>query len=169
MAMKHTAFLALSAGAALSLTAPASAQMPLSPEGEVEEATAQFFAAIRNPDKTALREMMVPEGVIFIHNQMDPANSAVVVLPVLNHLATWEGSNAATDERMAIASLNVEGDMAHVWGPYRFMTRGQTSHCGVNSLSFVKTDNDGWKVANTSFSMVAPSQCDAIGAPEAWS
>lgn len=138
----------------------------LEPQDSVMAALIAFFDAIRNPDKTALREMMVPEGMIFIHNRMDPQNTAVITIPVPDHLSVWENSSAAVDERMVIKSLIVEGDMAHVWGPYRFETEGQTSHCGINSLSLVKTDNDGWKVANTSFSMVPPSECDAIGAPE---
>ena len=58
----------------------------------------------------------------------------------------------------------VDGDMAQAWGPYTFFANGKISHCGINSLSMVRTD-DGWKVANTSFSMVPPEECESIGAP----
>jgi len=138
----------------------------LSPQDEVMTALVAFFNAIRNPDKTALSEVLMPEGVIFIHNRMDPENNAVVVRSVPDHLIAWERSTARVDERMIVKSLIVDNDMAHVWGPYRFETEGETSHCGVNSLSMVKTGKDGWKVANTSFSMVLPSKCAALGAPE---
>ncbi len=146
--------------------APSDPAMPLTERGEVLEAVDMFFAAIRNSDKTALSEMMVPEGMIFIHNRMNPQNTAIITIPVPDHLAVWQRSTAQVDEVMTISSVNIERDMAHVWGPYRFIPQGRTSHCGVNSLSLVKTDNDGWKVANTSFSMIPPSECAAIGAPE---
>ncbi|MCK0127414.1 hypothetical protein [Erythrobacter sp. F6033] len=172
-------FAAALAGLALSQAAPIhaspvqakgppiySTSRVLEPRDEVMVGLIAFFDAIRNPDKTALSEVMLPEGMIFIHNRMNPQNTAVTAVPVSDHLSRWGKSTATVDERMIVKSLIVDGDMAHVWGPYRFVTEGETSHCGVNSLSLVKTDNDGWKVANTSFSMVPPSQCSAIGAPE---
>jgi hypothetical protein len=66
---------------------------------------------------------------------------------------------------MVYTAVLVDGDMAQVWGPYRFMAGGKTTHCGIDSLSMVKRDG-AWKVANTSFTMVPPSQCDALGAPK---
>ncbi len=164
--MQRTLFSITAAAVAFAVTSGAAAQDDLSPEGEVIFAAEQFFAAIRNPDKTTLREMLLPEGMILIHNGMRPANPAIVAIPVADHLAAWESSTARYDERMTISSLNVDGNIAHVWGPYRFLTDGETTHCGFNSLSMVLTDNDGWKVANTSFSMIPPDECDAIGAPE---
>ena len=57
----------------------------------------------------------------------------------------------------------VDGDMAEVWGPYILTVAGKMSHCGINSLSMVKTES-GWKVANTSFTMEAPDNCIEIAA-----
>ena len=135
----------------------------------VKEAADRFFEALRSEDKTALAAVMVPEAVIFVHNRMDPANPRVDVVPVGEHLERWARGTRAVDEVMTYETVLVDGDMAHVWGPYRFAVEGQTTHCGINSISLIRTDRSvygEWKVANTSFTMVPPVQCAAIGAPE---
>lgn len=155
----------IATAAALLAAAPLAAGT--SPEqAEAIAAADAFFAALRSEDKTALARQMDPEGLIFVHNRMDPAAPKVQVLPVAKHLENWLKSPSDLDEVMRYDTVLVEGDMAQVWGPYRFMAHGRTSHCGINSMSLVKRA-DGWKVANTSFSMVPPDQCDSIGAPEA--
>lgn len=151
--------------AALLAAAPLSAETPLPPEAEVTAAVDAFFDALRSDDKTALARTMDPQGLITIHNRMDPAAPKVLFVPVAKHLENWLKSPPGLDERMVYQTVLIEGDMAQVWGPYRFIAGGKTSHCGVNSMSLVKRDG-AWKIANTSFSMVPPADCDALGAPE---
>ena len=151
---------------AVLLTAAPLAAEPTPEQAETIAAADAFFAALRSDDKTALAAQMLPEGVIFIHNRMTPDAPRVDVVPVARHLENWLKSPPGLDERMVYTTVLVDGDMAQVWGPYRFTAGGKTTHCGINSLSLVKRDGV-WKVANTSFSMVPPDQCAALGAPEA--
>lgn len=139
---------------------------PVPEQAEAIAAADAFFAALRSDDKTALAKQMLPEGVIFIHNRMKPDAPRVDVVPVAKHLENWTKSPPGLDEVMRYDTVLVDGDMAQVWGPYRFTVGRKTSHCGINSLSLVKRE-DGWKVANTSFTMEAPSECARLGAPEA--
>jgi hypothetical protein len=157
--------------AILAITLAALAATPLAAEPTPEQASAiaaadAFFAALRSDDKTALARQMDGAGMITIHDRMDPAAPEVVFVPVAKHLENWLKSPPGLDERMIYTAVLVDGDMAQVWGPYRFTAGGKTTHCGINSLSLVKRA-DRWKVANTSFSMVRPSECAALGAPEA--
>lgn len=124
-----------------------------------------FFAALRSDDKTALADHMIPEATIFVHNRMNPDNPRIDTVPVADHLARWATQTRKVDEAMHQETVLVDGDMAQVWGPYVFTVEGEVSHCGINSLSMVRTDN-GWKVANTSFTMERPDRCAALGAPE---
>lgn len=151
--------------AAALAAAPLTAGTPPAPQAEVTAAVDAFFDALRSDDKTALARQMDAGGLITIHNRMDPAAPKIVFVPVAKHLENWLKSPAGLDERMVYTAVLVDGDMAQVWGPYRFTAGGKTSHCGINSMSLVKRA-DGWKVANTSFSMVPPDQCDALGAPD---
>ncbi len=153
--------------AGLMLASPPLMGRQPTPEQEVMDAVDDFFAALRSDDKTALARMMTDEdgGVIYIHDRTDPANPRLVVVPVADHLARWESGTGQAEEYMYITNLTVDGTMAHVWGPYKFWAEGEISHCGTNSLSMVRTE-DGWRVGNTSFTMVPASECDEIGAPD---
>jgi hypothetical protein len=66
---------------------------------------------------------------------------------------------------MRYDTVLVDRDMAQVWGPYMVVINSVVSHCGINSLSMIKTADSGWKVANTSFTMEPPSECARLGAP----
>jgi len=154
----------LAIAALLSAASPLAAE-PTSEQSEVIAAADAFFAALRSDDKTALARVMEPDGVIYVHNRTDSAAPEVIVVPVARHLAKWLTSPTGVDEVMEYTTVLVTGDMAQVWGPYRFILDGETSHCGINSLGFVKRA-EGWKVANTSFTMERPDRCEALGAPE---
>jgi ketosteroid isomerase-like protein len=149
---------AILAIAALMAAAPLAANSPTSEQIAVVNGVSDFFTALSSDDKTALARQMVPEGVIFVHNRMKPDASRVDVIPVARHLENWLKSPADIAEIMHIETVLVTGDMAQVWGPYYLTIAGSLSHCGINSLSMVKTA-EGWKVANTSFTMEAPEAC----------
>lgn len=143
------------------IPAPLVARSPTSEVIEVGNAAYNFFEAVNSDDKAALAEHMMPEGVIFVHNRMTPNAPRVDIVPVKDHLARWANSTTDVEEISFIDTVLVDGDMAQVWGPYYFNVAGKLSHCGINSLSMVRTTS-GWKVANTSFTMEHPDNCDAI-------
>ncbi|MFO6446014.1 hypothetical protein ACLBKU_02600 [Erythrobacter sp. NE805] len=159
----------IATAAALFAAAPLAAAEPSpspSPEqSEVIAAVEAFFDALESPDKTALATTMDPAGTIYIHDRMDPSAPEITVVPVAKHLENWAKSPPGLWERMVYRTVLVDGDMAQVWGPYRFVAGGRTTHCGIDSLSLVRRA-EGWKVANTSFSMVPPADCAKLGAPE---
>jgi hypothetical protein len=151
-----------SAAALLGLAAaPLAANSPTSDQIEVMDGVEAFFEALRSDDKTALANTLLPEGMIFVHSRMNPETPRIDVVPAADHLARWATQTRKVDEFMHIETVLVDGDMAQVWGPYYFTVEEKLSHCGINSLSMIKTD-DGWKVANTSFTMEPPAACEAI-------
>ncbi len=154
---------------ALALAALAAAPLAAEPTPEQAEVTAAadaFFAALRSDDKLALGRHMDSAGTIFVHDRMNPAAPRIVVISVPDHLARWAKGTRKVDEVMRYDHVMVDGDMAQIWGPYRFMSEGQTSHCGINAMSMVRTDEGRWVIGNTSFTMVPPAGCAALGAPE---
>jgi hypothetical protein len=44
-------------------------------------------------------------------------------------------------------TVMIRGPIAVVWGEYEFWIDGEFSHCGVDSVDFVKTDGT-WRIAN---------------------
>lgn len=51
------------------------------------------------------------------------------------------------DERLMSYSVQIDGNLAHVWTPYEFWYNGEFSHCGANAFTLAKTD-DGWKIVH---------------------
>lgn len=161
---------------AILATAAALAAAPLAAQGytpaepaeraEIIAAVDAFFAALRNPDKAALATMMLPDGVISVLDKTGPGVPVERTIPVAKHLENWAKSPPGLDEHMIYTAVLVSGKAAQVSGPYRFTEDGKTSHCGVNVLGLVKTES-GWRLGNTAFTMVPPSECEILGAPEA--
>ena len=155
------AILAITAALA---AAPLAAAEPTSEQAEVIAAADAFFFALGSTRKTDLAAVMLPEGMIFVHNRMTPDAPRVDIVPVAQHLERWARTSGRFMEEMRYDTVLVDGDMAQVWGPYVFVTNSEVAHCGINSLSLVKTESS-WKVANTSFTMERPSECKRLGAP----
>ncbi|KPF62153.1 hypothetical protein [Porphyrobacter sp. AAP60] len=151
--------------AALLAAAPLAAEEQSPEQAEVIAAADAFFAALGSDDKTALAGVMHTQGVIFVHNRMNPEAPRVDAVPVTHHLARWAKGTRKADEVMHYEAVLVTGDMAQVWGPYSFWADYELTHCGINSLSMVKTAGGVWKVANTSFTMELPSECERLGVP----
>ena len=147
------------------IAAPLAAEEQSPEQAEVIAAADAFFAALGSDDKTALAGVMLPEGMIFVHNRMKPDLPRVDAVPVADHLARWAKGTRKADEVMHYETVLVTGDMAQVWGPYSFWSDYELTHCGINSLSMVKTAGGAWKVANTSFTMELPSECERLGVP----
>ena len=54
-------------------------------------------------------------------------------------------SDQKWEEKILGYSVQVDGNMAHVWTPYEFWFNGDFSHCGVNSFQLFH-DNGTWKI-----------------------
>jgi hypothetical protein len=157
---------ALLATIALLAGAPLTAQSPSPAEAEVIAAADAFFAALRSDDKTALARQMIADRTILVSDRMATGRPKELTIPVAKHLENWTKSPPGLDEHMIYQSVVVDGNKAQVWGPYRFLANGQTTHCGHNLLKFERTEG-GWKLGDTAFTMEPPSECERLGAPEA--
>ncbi|TWI99348.1 putative lumazine-binding protein [Mucilaginibacter frigoritolerans] len=49
------------------------------------------------------------------------------------------------DERITFGTINIDGDLASVWAPYKFYLGDKFSHCGVDVFQLLKTP-EGWKI-----------------------
>jgi hypothetical protein len=49
------------------------------------------------------------------------------------------------DERITFGTINIDGDLASVWAPYKFYLGDKFSHCGVDVFQLLKTA-EGWKI-----------------------
>lgn len=56
------------------------------------------------------------------------------------HVEIW-------DERVSNVVVQIDGLLAQVWMHYSFYVNEAFSHCGVNALQLIKSE-DGWKIVN---------------------
>lgn len=55
------------------------------------------------------------------------------------------------EEKLTDAAIEVDGDIAMVWGPYTFTVNGKVHHCGVDHFDLIR-ENGAWKVLNVTWS-----------------
>ena len=159
--------------AALAVATPGCAQdkapdAPMRPTGEtqVENTANSFFEALRGEGNYELSEIMHPDGVIMISDRRDREAPKLITLTNADYLARRDAGAPFTELMDYDIVLSRDG-VAQVWGPYRVIVDGKTTHCGINSMSFVEVSEEVWQLGNTSFTMVSPEDCGNLDAPPA--
>ena len=76
------------------------------------------------------------EGKIIVKTEVyDDFINSIIAIP----------EESTYEEKLLDYTVQVDGDMAHVWTPYEFWYNKEFSHCGVNSIQLVKLDGK-WKI-----------------------
>ena len=117
----------------------------LTPDEKEAIATVQMtFDAMAAHDASAIRSTMLPDARLYaIRDQAAPGPS-VAVDQFADQIASMK--QEPLERFTAPPNVSIRGRMAQVWGEYEFLRDGKFSHCGVDSVSLVKTA-EGWKIA----------------------
>jgi len=110
-----------------------------------------FFDAMTDRNVEGMRSMLTPEGIFYGYR--DSSDGLQIMSPT--HQRYVEG--LADGERKLIErfwdpQVLLHDRMAVVWTPYDLYVDGTFSHCGIDSFSFLKTE-EGWKITGIVFSM----------------
>jgi uncharacterized protein YceK len=144
-------------GATIQAAQNATAGHQSAEEKAVLEAMDSFMTAISESDHAALAAMQMPDSMSF---QWRPKKGGG--MHITSHPQSYWSDPSKDDgrvyrERYWSPSVMIRGGIAIVWAPYEFWVDGQTSHCGVDVLDFVKLDGS-WLVANAMWT-VEPEAC----------
>ncbi|MEN2787225.1 nuclear transport factor 2 family protein [Sphingomonas qilianensis] len=113
-----------------------------------------LFAAIAARDGAAVLPHVLPDGGVIaadgskISRRSWPAWAASITPGPQRY-----------QERLYDPAIEVDGDIAMVWGRYDFRIDGKIVHCGYDHIDLVR-DAGRWKIANISYS-ARTSGCDA--------
>lgn len=101
------------------------------------------FDALAAHDGAMIRPTMLPDARLYsVRNDNPPASTSVD-----DFAKQIESMKGALLERFTSQpSVSIRGRMAQVWGEYEFLRDGKFQHCGVDSVSLLKTA-EGWKIA----------------------
>jgi hypothetical protein len=124
---------------------------PLPPPGTEEAAVMApvqaVLDAIPTRNKDAVMAQLLPGGSATVAVERRDGTRTV-------RRMTWDEWGAGMKpgperfvETQGMPAIEVDGDMAMVWAPYRFTVDGKLSHCGYNHYSLVR-DAGRWRIAS---------------------
>ncbi|MEZ4803005.1 MAG: nuclear transport factor 2 family protein [Gelidibacter sp.] len=116
-------------------------------EDAVKMAIDNFFIGFHQKDRTKMKNAVTndvvmqtvvkdKEGKSLVKTESyDKFVSSIMAIP----------KDASFEEKLLNFTIQIDGEMAHVWAPYGFWYNKEFSHCGVNSIQLVKMDGN-WKI-----------------------
>ncbi len=137
--------------------------LSLSAATDTPGATVQaLFDAMKAHDAAAVRSLVIPEATL-LSVRDDGKPSVAGFDKFAEHVGS---SKDAWLERMWNPKILEHGAIAVVWAEYDFHLNGKLHHCGIDSVSLVKTA-DGWKVSSIAYT-AETTGCAAspLGPPE---
>lgn len=153
--MRATCFAAM-AGAVLSVTSPATAQVPSAERAQVLAIADSALATISRSDFVALTDLMLDSAVTFSAGVRD----GQVRLSYRSRASQRAAQSDRTlTERGFDPTVQISGPMAMVWMPYDLYVNGAWSHCGVDVFTMLKAE-EGWRIATIAWSIEQPPACE---------
>jgi len=110
-----------------------------------------LFAALEAHDPEMIRPLLIDGATITVADALPDGSRRVHRLPFADWASRLSGATQQYRETMPNPAVEIDGDVALVWGFYTFTVDGRFNHCGVNHFSMVRQDGE-WKVADLAFS-----------------
>ena len=108
---------------------------------------ADKLSAVMMPDVTMRSNSIEEDGTV---------TSSTSTVEGLRDRIISSGSTMV--ERMFDSKVMVSGPIATVWTPYDFYTGGEFSHCGIDVVTLLHTQ-EGWRIMSLDWSRQQPPDC----------
>jgi hypothetical protein len=109
----------------------------------------KMFAEMANHNPPAIAELFTKEANLAAIIRTKEGKSVVRNFTGEAFSKNFAEKRGEIKEDMYAPKVEIDGDLASIWGRYVFFVDGKISHCGVNAFHLVKTDA-GWLIANAS-------------------
>jgi ketosteroid isomerase-like protein len=152
--MKFSLSFAIGLGLATAAVAAAPADTPLA-AAEAAPAAAEAalaaaeaaLAALSQHDAATMDALLMPDALLLAQNYAPDRSLETRIVTRAQLLANIANPGQRLHETMFDAKVQVEGDIAHVWGPYTFDIDGKRHHCGIDSFAMARVDGR-WRIAS---------------------
>lgn len=131
-----------------------------SEEAAVLDVMDRFMTAITNSDYAAMAAIQTADGMSYQWRPSENGGMHITARPNSYWSDPSQDGGNVFRERYWSPSVMIRGGIAVVWAPYEFWIDGETSHCGVDVIDFVKIDGK-WLVSNSMWT-VEPEGCDEL-------
>lgn len=111
----------------------------------VKAAVNGLFDSMKRSDSTSISNSFHPRAII---QSLDESGGKIQVKShAVNEFARIISAfpPGAADEQATLETVKVDGNLASVWAPYRFIFRGNFHHCGVDAIQLARIDGV-WKI-----------------------
>lgn len=116
------------------------------PKEEVEKVIMDFFDAMRESDGAGMQSFLTEDATlktVVSGEQGSTLLRRTDIAAFLNSVGDTEAGSL--DEQLTSLTAHVDGKLSTAWMDYSFYYNGEFSHCGVNTMNLIQTD-DGWKI-----------------------
>ncbi|OEK05768.1 Cif family virulence factor [Roseivirga misakiensis] len=113
---------------------------------DIKKAIMTMFDGMRAGDSAMVHSVFTDKVIFQRVQKVSPNGSRVVNNDFKNFLkAVGTPHDLVWDERIVFGPIQIDGDMASAWVPFKFYLGEKFSHCGVNIFQLFRTEQ-GWKV-----------------------
>ncbi len=115
-------------------------------EEEIKQVINTLFEGMRNADSAAVAPLFSSDCTMQTI-ATDKSGNSVVKTDAVSRFVSSIGKNkpGVLDEQVVIETIKIDGPLAIVWTPYRFIYNGNFSHSGVNVFCLVNLGGK-WKI-----------------------
>lgn len=115
-------------------------------EMEIRQVITALFDGMRQADSAAVASVFSPDCTMQTI-ATDKSGNSVVKTDAVSRFVSSIGKNkpGVLDEQVVIETIKIDGPLAIVWTPYRFIYNGNFSHSGVNVFCLVNLGGN-WKI-----------------------
>ena len=122
-------------------------------------AVAALFAGIAARDAAAIGATMRADATATAAGEKPDGTRAIRHMTRAELLAGFAPGPERFEERFFDPAVEVDGDIAMVWGRYTFLIDGKVHHCGYDHVDLVR-ENARWLIQNITWSS-RTTGCDA--------
>jgi hypothetical protein len=114
-------------------------------EAAIMQAVDDLFEGMKKADSTAVRNAFLPtatlQTVVSKNGQVSIKTQSIEGFAA----SVGKAKPGALDEQIDPYQIQVDGDLATAFIPYKFFYNGQRLHCGANAFTLVRVDKV-WKI-----------------------
>ena len=133
---------------------PPANPVPFSPdpaEADVMKPVNALLTALEKNDQATVLAVSRAEGGLTAALERPDGKRAIRHRSWAEFAASLTPSPDHFEERLLSPAIEIDGDIALVWGRYTSLTNGKIDHCGVDHFDLVR-ENGTWKILNVTWS-----------------
>jgi hypothetical protein len=124
---------------------------PVATDSAVMAPVTALLAGLAAHDGAAILAVTRPEGSATAVTLQPDGSSSVSRESWAEFVAGIPAHPRGIEERLSDPAIEIDGDVAMLWAPYRLLVDGKLLHCGTDHVDLVRSGG-AWKILNLTWS-----------------